>query len=185
MMVLPSTPRQASLRSFSLSLCLLGTIGSGILALADANIALLVVPVVWWLGLSGMIWPQIVAGPYRIWNTLARRYVSTAERLLLWICYWTVMVAAGWSRTSLRLVRPRGEESLWIARRSLEPSLYWQLHSYPSSESTKGNGMFRYLAWASSSKQPWLLALLPFLCLLMWLKGEEESVVRESIYTLF
>jgi hypothetical protein len=32
---------------------------------------------------------------------------------------------------------------------------------------------------------PRLLALLPFLCILLWLKGEEESVVAESIYTLF
>ena len=147
--------------------------------------ALLGLPVLLCLGLSGVVWPQIAAGPYRAWNTLARRYASAAERLLLWICYWTVMVAAGWTRTSLRLVRPQGEESLWIARQSLQPSLYAQPYSCPGAQTAGGNWISCYLAWASSSKQPWLVALLPFICMLMWLKGEEESVVRESIYTLF
>ena len=41
----------------------------------------------------------------------------------------------------------------------------------------EGNWVSRYCAWAWESKQPWLLGLLPFLCILLWLKGEEESVV--------
>lgn len=185
MIVLPSTPRLASLRGFCLSLCFLGTVCIGMLARGDVNIALFGVPVLWCLGLCGVVWPQIVAGPYRAWNKLAWRYASAAERLVLWICYWTVMVAAGWTKTSLQLVRPEGEESLWMPCQSLHPSLYMQLFSCSSAQTARENWWSRYLAWASSSKQPWLVALLPFLCMLMWLKGEEESVVRESIYTLF
>jgi hypothetical protein len=159
--------------------------GSAILALVDASTALLIASVVVSLGLSALMWPQIVAPAYRLWNRLAHRYVSAAERLVLWLCYWTVMFAAGQIRNSLRLARPQKEESMWIPRRSLDPSLYQQLHSSPGAGRAEGNWLSRYVGWASSLKQPWLLALLPFLCILMWLKEEEESVVREGIYTLF
>ena len=185
MIVLPLPPRRTSLQSFWLALCFMVTVLIGMLAWVNAMIALSGVPVVALLGLAGVVWPQIVSWPYRAWNTLAQRYASAAERLVLWICYWTVMVVAGVTGTSLKLERPGARESLWIPRQSLQPSLYKQLHGCPSSKSVEGNWISRYLAWAWSSKQPWLLALLPFLCILLWLKEEEESVVPESIYTLF
>jgi hypothetical protein len=42
-----------------------------------------------------------------------------------------------------------------------------------------------YVRWAWSSRQLWLLALLPALWILLWLREDEETVVREGIYTLF
>lgn len=186
MVVLPFPPRRASLQSFWLALCLLGAVAIGMLAWATAVITVLFgVLLVVFPGLAGVIWPQIATWPYRSWNKLARIYACAAEWFVLRICYWTVMVAGGWTGTHLRLGRPGIGESLWIARQSLEPSLYKRLHSCSSSAGGEGSWISRYGAWAWGSKQPWLLALLPFLCILLWLKGEEESVVRESIYTLF
>ena len=96
MIILPSPPRLASLRSFWLAFCFMVTVLIGMLAWVNAMIALLGVPVVALLGLAGVVWPQIVSWPYRAWNTLAQYYASAAERLVLWICYWTVIVTVGW-----------------------------------------------------------------------------------------
>lgn len=185
MIVLPFPPRRASLQSFWLALCFMVTVLIGMLAWVNVMIALLGVPAVVLLGLAGVVWPHLATRPYRVWNRLARFYGKVAERLLLGICYGTVMVPAGWTETTLRLSRPEMGDSLWTLHRSLPTSVYKQLHSWPSGESAGENWISRYLAWAWSSKQPWLLALLPFLCILLWLKKEEESVVPESIYTLF
>jgi hypothetical protein len=160
-------------------------IGGALLALVDVSTALLVIAIVVSAGLLGFMRPEIVAPAYRLWNRLAHRYASATERLLLWICYWTVIVAAGQTKSSLRLARPRKEESLWVPRRTADPSSYRQLHSCPDAGGTQTNWLSNYLGWASSSKQPWLLALLPFIWVLMWLKPDEEVLVRESIYTLF
>jgi hypothetical protein len=152
---------------------------------AHAGITLYGIVTIMMLGSVGWVCPQLVNRPYRLWNRFARYYAGVAERLILRICYAAVIIPAGWTETSLRLRRPVSAESLWIPRRSLSVSLYKQLHSHPGSETGDAGWMLRYIAWARSSKQVWVLALLPFLCVLLWLKNDEESVVRESIYTLF
>jgi len=152
---------------------------------AFGNSALLGVPLLMLLICAGVIWPMMVSNPYRAWNRLARIYGRAAERLLLTICYVTVIIPAGWAETSLRLNRPRACESNWMDRRSLPTSLYKQLHCHRSTEMGTSSWVSRYIAWAISSKQLWAFAVLPFFSALVWLKEEEDSVVRESIYTLF
>jgi hypothetical protein len=148
-------------------------------------LALSGVPILVLLTLYGIVWPQRVVWPYRAWNKLARIYAHAAEYVVLRLCYWTVIVAGGWTGTQCRLARPGVEESMWVSRQSLQPSRYKQLHSGPGGESGERNWILRYITWAWWSHQLWLLALLPFLCILLWLEEEEEVVVQESIYTLF
>ncbi len=183
--LLPTTPRRATLRSFCLVCCLVGAACFGVVLPARADIALCGIVAIVFIGSIGWVFPKLVNRPYRIWNGFARCYAGIAERTILRICYATVMIPAGWTETALRLRRPASAESLWTPRASLSASSYQQLHSYPCSETRDTGWVRRYVAWARSSNQVWVLALLPFLCVLSWLKNDEETVVRESIYTLF
>src|SRR5688572_29903273 len=107
MVLLPAHPRRAWLRSFwlALSLIWLGFIGIpamlfGTPFLPWAAVAvLLCVPVV--------IRPQIVTLPYRAWNKLSRIYIDLAERLLLKICYFTIVVPTAWTGSRLTLDKHR------------------------------------------------------------------------------
>lgn len=185
MVVLPSPPRRASLRSFWITLCLFGSVGLGTMAWANARLLFSSMSVMVVLLLLGLAMPEWLRKPYRAWNRFGRLYGNMAERLLLRISYWTVIVPVGWTATSLRLKRPEPGESLWVPARSLPPSQYQQLYSGPGPAAKGGSWMSSYMAWAWSSNRRWLLALLPFLYMLAELKEEEEAVVRESIYTLF
>jgi hypothetical protein len=164
---------------------LMGTMILAMLGLTFESAAETFAPIIMLLGLVGLFRPGVTVRPYRLWNRLAHFYGKAAELVVLRICYWTVIVPGGWAGTILKLTRPGATESLWTPRQSLPPSLYLRLHSSRGNEGRENNWVARYLAWARQSKQPWLLALLPFLAILLWLKGEEEAVVRESIYTLF
>lgn len=185
MVVLPSSPRRASLRSFWITLCLLGSVGLGTMAWANARLLFSSMSMMVVLLLLGLAMPELLRGPYRAWNRFGCFYGNMAEHLLLRICYWTVIVPVGWTETSLRLKRPEPGESLWVPAQSLPPSLYRQLYSSPGPAANGRSWISSYIAWAWSSNQRWLLALLPFLYMLAELKEEEEAVVRESIYTLF
>lgn len=186
MILLPPDLQRASLRSFWLALSIIALVLIGVVSLFHATRFLLWVAAVGVLLIPGVICPQILAWPYRAWNKLARIYAGFGETLLLRICFFTVLVPTGWAGSSLRLDRPRSERSLWLPRQNVPEVAYQELHGSQGRRVQKQSWVSHYISWSRCSKQMWLLALLPFLLLLSWLRsGEEEPALPENIYTLF
>jgi hypothetical protein len=185
MIHLPPRPQRAWLQSFWLALSLMQATLIAVLSwlygtqflVWEAVAALLLIP--------GMIWPEILAWPYRAWNKLARTHAGFAEALILKVSFLTIIVPTAWVGSNLRLDRPQFETSLWVPRQSLPAAACKELQSM-TGESHRDNWIARYVTWACRSRQMWRLALLPFLVLLSWFQTQEEDMaLPENIYTLF
>lgn len=184
MILLPSRPQRAWLRSFWASVCLLGAALVGTLAWLYRTEFLWLTAAIGVFFAVGMIAPHLLVWPYRAWNKLARLYAGYAEALVLRISFFTVCVPAGWAGSRIRVKRPPPEGTLWLPRESQNPVD----QPFPTQKSGMRDESWvaRYMAWAWQTGEVWRLGLLPFLLLLSTLQSTEQDLtVPENTYTLF
>jgi hypothetical protein len=137
------------------------------------------------LALPGLLWPQTVSLPYRIWNKLAREFTRCARLWLTGICYYIAFVAVGRLGSSLSLARP-AEGSLWAPRPTGRPAAYGSPQGVITAEAARGSWVSAFVAWAVQSGNGWACCVLPFVALLSVLEPEQESSdVSTNIYTLY
>jgi hypothetical protein len=187
MIILLSPPRRAWLMSFWLALSL----GSGLLI--GLVVALFISPR--WFGLGvllmpvlafpGLLWPQAIARPYRVWNSLARTFGRVAHLWLMGICFYIVLVAVGRQGSSLCLARPTSTTSLWVRRETLALGAYVSQYSAATATAPGKGWMATFLAWAAQSGNIWAWSLLPFFILLAALRTNQKQSNFPDIYTLF
>lgn len=186
--ILPSPPRRAWLRSFWLVSSAASGVFVGLLS------ALLVAPV-WFatgvilacvMAVPGLLWPQLVSRPYRVWNWMARSFARRARFVLMGLCYFVIFVAVGRAGSLLQLRRPSSNTSLWLPRGTLASSAYFHQYDAPAPELPQTGRLRAYLSWALGSGNAWAVCLVPFLLLLKPLQAEQEgSSFPTNIYTLF
>ena len=138
------------------------------------------------LALPGLLWPQTVSIPYRVWHKLDREFTRCARLWLTGICFYIVFVAVGRLGSSLRLARPTAEGSLWVLRRTDAVTTYGSAHGVVTAEAAQGSWASAFVSWAMHSGNGWACCLLPFMALLSLLEPEQESAnVPTNIYTLY
>jgi hypothetical protein len=188
MVILPYPPRRAWLRSFALVMGLTGGLLTGVLlslpvsprwSASGVFVALV-------LALPGLLWPQTVSIPYRVWNKLAREFTRCARLWLTGICFYIAFVAVGRLGSSLRLARPTADGSLWVPRQSGAPTAYGSPHGVVTAEASQGSWVSAFVSWAVRSGNGWACCLLPFMALLSVLEpAQENGNVPADIYTLY
>jgi hypothetical protein len=185
MILLPSNPQRAWLRSFWVAVCLLAA------SIVFASAWLYRTELLWLIvavGCAfavGMSRPGLLVQPYRLWNRLARLYAGYAELIVLRIAFLAVCVPAGWIGTRIHVKRPPTKGTLWLSRDCQKPDGR-PISARRSNRVQPQGWVGRYVAWAWESKERWRLMLLPYLLVLAALKSPEQKVtVPENIYTLF
>jgi hypothetical protein len=137
------------------------------------------------VAVPGLVRPQAVRMPYRIWRGAGRRYASGARVVLNGICFYLVILATGATGSSLKLGRQPTSQSLWEPRGATPPSSYFDQHNTANCNgSTRLRGP-AFLSWALTSGNWWALALLPPLMLLALLEPDDEAGDSLNLYTLF
>jgi len=138
------------------------------------------------LASPGLLWPQTVSIPYRVWNKLAREFTRCARLWLTCICFYTTFVAVGRLGSSLRLARPTAEVTLWVTRQTGTSAPYGIPHGAVTAEARQGSWVSAFVSWAVQSCNGWACYLLPFMALLSVLEPEvENGDVPANIYTLY
>jgi hypothetical protein len=186
-LTLPVPHRRASLRGFWL------TLGALTAALGFAS--------AWWnqggtfvaaglagalaVGSVGYVRETFARRVYRAWNRrLVRPFNALAARIVMAICFFIVLVAAGRARARMFLPQ-RGGAMAWTRRESLPVDAYAALFAGASPDGQSGAWLAHYLRWASRTGNLWSVALLPFLAMLTCLAAEPEKGPPANIYTLF
>ena len=186
-LTLPSQNRRASLRAFWLTLGVL-TAAPGFAAawwfrdgtLVAAGLAGAVV-----VGSIGYVREEFARRLYAAWNRrLVRPLSALAARIVMAICFFIVLVAAGRARARLSLTQA-GAALVWTPRASLPTDAYSGLFAAASPDGSSGAWVAHYLRWARRTDNLWSVALLPFLAMLKCLASEPEQVAPANIYTLF
>jgi hypothetical protein len=186
MIILPPA-RRAYLMSFWLVISLTGGLLIGALS------SLLVAPRPFTFGvvlalvlsLPGLLRPQVVSLPYRVWNRLARGFAHCARLFLMSVCFYVIFVAVGRTGSALRLTRPSSTQSLWEPRGTLAPAAYISQGAVSMKESSGKSWMPTFFSWAVHSGNFWACCLFPFLLLLSILEPDEDRDFPAGIYTLF
>ena len=185
-LTLPEQDRRASLRGFWLTLGAL-TAGLGVavawwsreVTLVAAAVAAAVV-----VGSVGYVRQGFARRVYRAWNRrLVRPFNALAARIVMAICFFIVLVAAGTARA--RMLPQRGGAMVWTRRASLPIEAYSALFAGASPDGQSGAWLAHYLGWARRTGNLWSVALLPFLAMLKCLASEPEKGPPANIYTLF
>ena len=186
-LTLPSPNRRASVRAFWLTLGVM-TAASGFAAawwfrdgtsLAAALTAAVVV------GSIGYVREELARRVYAAWNRrLVRPLSALAARVVMAICFFIVLVAAGRARARMGL-SAAGAALVWTPRASLPTDAYPGLFAAASPDGSSGAWVAHYLRWARQTDNLWSVALLPFLAMLKCLASEPEKVAPANIYTLF
>jgi hypothetical protein len=185
LIVLPSRPRRAWVRSFGLAIGLWGGLAVGLLApLAGPTRALAAALVVAAAGLAVGWRPGAVRLAYRAWNKAARTYARAVRHAALVVSY-GVVVAAGRGGSSLRLRRPGPGESLWSPRPTLPVEAYGSQSDRPGRD-WRGHPWAGVAAWALGTRNAWAILLVPFLLIVVATESQEqEEEFPAGIYTLF
>jgi hypothetical protein len=181
MMVLPSHPNSALLRSFWL-VVILGAGGfAGILLLLVISpySAAPALAVAAGLALLGWFQPAVAVAPYRWWNSFARMYARLARLATLLVTYYVVfaIVSLAGSKIALRSPKP-DQKSMWVP-----------LHGESEAEEVRlQKGWTREFArWAGRSGNWWALLCIPYFVLLSVLSDRQEADrgFPSGIYTLY
>lgn len=126
--------------------------------------------------------PSVWAGPYRVWNALARHARSAVLFYLLALCYFLVFPVASRAGSRLVLGRDRGRGSMWTPRTALERGAYLaEGHVAPSRTPDGARG---YLGWLSRSGNWWALGIFAFLKLIA-AHSPSHGRPPANIYTLY
>jgi hypothetical protein len=185
MLALPPV-RRATLRSFWLALSVVGGLLLSLLAalVTSGSFA-------WGIGLAfvfalpGVLWPEMISLPYRVWNRLARDFARYASLLVMGICFYLVLGAVSRTGSSLSLTRSSLGASLWVPHTTLVPATYINQHGIVSENTRSQDWIATLASWGRSSGNLWACCLLPFLILLSVFATEQETNVPTDIYTLF
>jgi len=177
-------PRRAHLRAFGLIQGIYGALlvtiageisGLGVNKLLASLIGLLIAAATY-------LWPQIITRFYKLWMISAAGYSRLAQKFLLRICYYFVIVPAGLGRSPVTGTPPK---SGWSARASFSPMTYDSPYDeqFPGCERSGVAGY--YPGWSARSGNLWTLGLLPFLILIASLDDKPAERYSGHIYTLF
>ena len=137
------------------------------------------------VGSVALLWPERIAGPYRLWNRVARAFARRMRTVLLGICFYVIFVAVGRAGSSLLLARLTASESTWVPRGTLARDAYGNQHAMPTKAPSRRGWPVAFLSWSVRSGNWWACSLLPFLILLLAYESEQEHHFPEGIYTLF
>lgn len=189
MLILPSAAR----RRWRLSLWLvLSPIGGAALATVAtlAGIggpsALLVALGTLGCAAVGVLWPGATRRLYAQWNACAVWVARAASAILRRLCFYVVLVAAGWAGSTLAIERPTAGRSLWVPRNAVGGGTYLHPHAAGEGGAPPGGWIEAYVRWAVGSNSAWALCLLPFWLLLFAFRYEQpEAGVPTHTYTLF
>ncbi len=187
MLTLPFPPRRAWLRSFGLAIALLAaSVFGGILSLLISPlwiVAGLIMGLL--LAMPALVYPQILAPPYRVVNGLAHLYMRVARIIIKGICFYVIILPIGRVESLLRLSRSGPPRSLWTPWGKDRSVNALQEYEVTSGDHPLTRWKYVYISWAVRSGNYWTLAVLPFLILLGALDGDEETISPSNIYTLF
>jgi hypothetical protein len=182
---LEKRPKHEDLTAFAFATGVLSGLLSGLLALVGGLglVGAALVGGVVLLGLAGwgLLNPPVFTLAYRIWNRVARRFASLAQRLAMAVTFHLVftpvsMVGARFEK------RARREGSAWGSKDT--PELSEQLGYVPMrGEPEEWSGRLR--RWSRDRPSRWSLFLLPFLRLLDSLEGQTAVSTAEDVYTLY
>ena len=187
MLLLPSSPRHATLISFWLVISCLSGLLFGV-------ISSLLLSWIWFasglisgvmLVILGLVRPKLLTVPYRAWNGFVRLYSRFAGLVVLSVYFYVTFVALGRVKARLVLERPQSGNSMWTARRTLTPEAYALQYDGTTTALGHGHGFRDYLSWAVNSGNFWLVFLLPFQLLVALHLGEQKRLPDNHIYTLF
>jgi hypothetical protein len=187
MLTLPSLRTRGALISFWLVVCgLTGVCLSLVLGqFVSWPYAVGTIGVFGGISLPVLFFPRMALFPYRVWHFLARRYSSLAERFLLWVSFYVVVVPVGRAGRGLVLDRPAPGQSAWAPRSTQTDKTYLLQHCVMPEASVNRSRPGELLVWMFRSRHYWALGLLPFMYLISGLQVEDRPAPTTNIYTLF
>lgn len=137
------------------------------------------------ISLPVLFFPRMAVFPYRLWHFVARRFSRLAERMLLWISFYVVVVPVGVMRGGLILDRPTPGQSVWVPRSTQKVTTYPLQDCVMPQGFVNRSRAVELLVWMFQSRRDWALGLLPFIYLISVLQVEDRPTPSANIYTLF
>lgn len=182
---MPKRPDRAWLQSFCIAW---GLIGLG-LALWPAEVGHTATPLLASVPLLAVaiLRPEIGSRPYQWWYRVARKYARIARAATVAVCYYTVFVAVGAAGRRVVLEPPRPARSGWVPKSTLARSAYRRTDAIPAGPLAR-NWWTDLLSWSLRGRQPWVVAVVPFVLLLRWfdfIEPTPTSGPASNIYTLY
>ena len=186
-MILLPLARPAYLKSFSLAIGFLGALLMSLPAYWFAPRILIPFVAAPAIGfpLLGLLWPQSISSLYKLWNVAVNHFSRLARFFLMTICFYVVLLAVGRAGTSLIVTRPRPNESLWLAKKTLSTDTYRYEFAGTGKHFAEKGWVRNYLSWARTSRQVWAFCLIPLLAMLAAVEVYQDRRPPIGVYTLF
>lgn len=182
-MILPQQPNLTWLFSFWIGLNVLLTIlGVALISVFMSPVwSLAILVLVGGIGVAGLVKPQVISRPYRVWNNIANKYAEFIRAYILRICFFTVFLGLSRTKSDIRVARAENSASYW------EPSYASGMETcvHTTEKHTGSRWVSQYTSWSYRSGNLWACSLLPFIFLLMMLEAEEADSLSDKLYTLF
>ena len=184
---LPSRPRRAFLKSFGLTVAFVVALMMATISWQTGSLLLVLggVPAALALAVSATLRPEWWLVLYRVWNKLGLVYATAARPFLLLVCYYTIFPVLRFLGSSFISFPAVSPESAWVQRGTLPVTMYGSQHHAVQDQAGVCGWVRSYTSWAMRSKQPWALALLPFLIFFSLLERGKDTSYPADIYTLF
>jgi hypothetical protein len=124
---------------------------------------------------------------YSIWNSLTKIYSITLHRWINNVCFYMIITSVGFVGKDKRFVGDtRRNKSMWRSRSTLNKGAYnSQYNENNDKTNDSGKSIRNYIRWSISTRDKWILCLLPFLVLLKIHNVQEEKKFPANIYTLY
>jgi hypothetical protein len=124
---------------------------------------------------------------YKLWNRLTRSYSLILQKWVNGICFYAIINSVGLAGKNIRFSDSSiNNPSMWQTRSTLNREAFHSQYNESHDKTNRGGKWIgNYIRWSISTRNKWILGLLPFIVLLKMHKIREERKFPANIYTLY
>jgi hypothetical protein len=124
---------------------------------------------------------------YKLWNSLTRNYSLILQKWVNGICFYIIITSVGLAGKNNRFSNSSNNNpSMWRTRSTLNREAFNSQYNESHDKTNRGGKWIRnYIRWSISTRNKWILGLLPFIILLKIHNVREERKFPANIYTLY
>lgn len=190
MLMLTNSPerlhRLSLLVSFGITITLLAAIVTWLLRGPVAVVTLAILLITILLVVVEFVRRNSTIQLYNFCNVLLKHYSLFLQKWINNVCFYVIITSIGAFGKDRHFNEPGQGASMWHIRFTLHKDTYnGQYNKSSTGKTGTGSWIGNYVRWSLSTKNVWMIFLLPFLILLKIHKVEEEKKFPTNIYTLY
>ena len=182
-LTLPNALRRAELRSFCSALSIITIIVLALITRFSGTLTYVAAAIVC-LCVVGLLSPQLVRLPYRIWNKSAKLYAHYACVYIMAVSFQLIVRLIGAAARQEEQLKSSPSSS-WVQRDLGPAPAYGSQYQISDEGSVRAHWPIAVLRWAWRTGNLLAVFLLPFLMMIALFQPDEEASNVSDIYTLF